>query len=165
MKLVTLSIAVLGLVAFSSADLKSEINTMNTKICAAMVKADFKAFEALVKNGVTSDFKYMEAGRTQTYSQMMEHMKGSFGQMKLSSAKASIVSLKQKGDGAVSVEKHVMLGSMTGPDKKSHKITMTGNSTNTYKKVKGKWLMSVMSWGVMDMTMDGKKVDPSKMGG
>jgi hypothetical protein len=54
---------------------------------------------------------------------------------------------------------------MMGPDKKSHTMSFSGTSTNTYVKVKGKWLMSVMSWGKSTMMMDGKPMDPSKMGG
>ena len=138
---------------------------MNTKIGAAMVKGDMKALESMIKAGVTSDFKYIENGQTQTFAQMMEQMKGSFKTMKVTSAKVDLVSLKEKGNSATSAEKHVMLANMTGPDKKSHKISFTGTSTNTYVKVKGKWMMSVMNWGKSVMTMDGKPMDMSKAGG
>lgn len=165
MKYAALTLAVLALAAFSTADLKSEIKDGNTKIHHAMIKGDMKVLEAVMKAVVTKDFKHIENGQTQNFAQMFAQMKGSFAMMKVTSAKTDVMSVKEKGNGGTASEKHMMGGTMTTPDKKTHKITFTGVSNNTYVKVNGKWKMSVMSWGKSTMTMDGKTMDPSKMGG
>jgi hypothetical protein len=165
MKKFSLAVAAIALVAVSSADLRSEINAMNAKIHVAMKKGDMKTCGAIMKAGLTKDFKYIEEGKTMTFDQMFEQMKASMSMMKLTKVSTSILSLKEKGAMGTSVEKHVMEGTMTGPDKKSHKISFSGNSTNTYKKIGKAWMMSVMSWGKNTMMMDGKPMDMSKMGG
>lgn len=165
MKLFAVTLAALSLVAISSADLKSEINSMNSKIHAAMVKGDMKACGAIMKAGTTKDFKYIEGGKTMTFDQMFAQMKGSMAAMKLTKATTSVISVKEKGSMGTSVEKHTMEGTMTGPDKKSHKMSFSGVSTNTYTKVGKTWMLKVMNWGKSTMLMDGKPMDMSKMGG
>ncbi|MEI7985902.1 MAG: nuclear transport factor 2 family protein [Armatimonadota bacterium] len=165
MKLFSVIVVGVSFAAISSADLKSEINSMNSKIHLAMKKGDMKTCSAIMKAGVTKDFKYIEGGKTMTFDQMMEQMKASMSMMKLTKVSTSIVSLKEKGGMGTSVEKHVMEGTMTGPDKKSHTMSFSGNSTNTYRKVGKAWMLSVMSWGKNTMMMDGKPMDMSKMGG
>ncbi len=166
MKLLTVTFAALSLVAVSNADLRSDINAMNLKIGKAMVKGDMKALDAMFKPGMTKDFKYEEGGKTMTYDQMMAQMKASMSAMKCTSAVAKLVTLKEKGNMGTSTESHVMTGTMTGgPDKKLHKVSFSGMSTNTYVKVGKMWKMSKMSWGKSTMMMDGKPMDMSKMGG
>ncbi|MEI8281441.1 MAG: nuclear transport factor 2 family protein [Armatimonadota bacterium] len=144
MKLITAVVAVLGLVAVSAADLKSDINAMNLKIGKAMVKGDMKALDAMFNAGMTKDFKYEEGGKTMTYAQMMEQMKASMATMKCTSAVAKLVTLKEKGNSATSTESHVMKGTTMGADKKSHTMSFSGMSTNTYVKVGKDWKMSKM---------------------
>ena len=100
-----------------------------------------------------------------TYSQMMEQMKANMSAMKCTSAVAKLVTLKEKGNTATSTESHVMKGTTMGADKKSHTMSFSGMSTNTYVKVGKDWKMSRMSWGKSTMMMDGKAMDMSKMGG
>ena len=83
MKLFAVTLAAFSIVAISSADLKSEINSMNSKIHMAMKKGDMKTCSAIMKAGVTKDFKYIEGGKTMTFDQMMEQMKASMSMMKL----------------------------------------------------------------------------------
>lgn len=165
MKILTVTFAALSLVAVSNADLRSDINAMNLKIGKAMVKGDMKALDAMFKAGMTSDFKYEEGGKTMTYDQMMAQMKASMSSLKCTSAVAKLRTLKEKGNMGTSTESHMMKGTMTGPDKKPHSMTMSGMSTNTYVKVGKMWKMSKMSWGKSTMMMDGKPMDMSKMGG
>ena len=165
MKLFTVSLALVGITGLANADLRSEITTMNTKICQMMMKGDMKSLDAMMKAGMTSNFQYVEGGKTMTYAQMFEQMKASMSMMKCTSATSKLASLKQNGKTATSVEKHMMAGTMTGPDKKPHKMSFSGTSTNTYVLSGKMWKMSKMSWGESKMMMDGKPMDPSKMGG
>lgn len=165
MKLFSVIVVGVSFAAISSADLKSEINSMNSKIHVAMKKGDMKSLHSIMKSGVTKDFKYIEDGKTMTFDQMFEQMKGSMAMMKLTNATTKVVSVKEKGTMGSSVEKHVMAGTMTGPDKKTHKMSFSGMSTNTYTKVGKAWMLKVMSWGKSEMMMDGKPMDMSKMGG
>lgn len=167
MKSLTVTLAVVGLVAISSADsLRDQINASNKKIGKCMEKKDMDGFAKACKAGMTKDFKYMEGGQTMTFDQMFAQMKASFQQLTtVSSATSSIVKLTQKGDSATCLTKHVMKGTMMGPDKKKHTFEMGGTSTDVYKKVGKEWKMASMSWVNGDMKMDGKKMDPSKMGG
>lgn len=165
MKLFAVTLAAFSIVAISSADLKSEINSMNSKIHTAMKKGDMKGCGMIMKSGVTKDFKYIEGGKTMTFDQMFEQMKASMSAMKLTNASTKVMSVKEKGSMGTSVEKHIMEGTITGPDKKSHKMSFSGVSTNTYVKVGKAWMLKVMNWGKSEMLMDGKPMDMSKMGG
>ena len=165
MKLLTVTLAAVSLVAISSADLKSEVTAMNNKITAAMMKGDMKTLESVMKSGVTADFKYVEAGKTMSFDQMWTTMKASMSSMKCTMAKATMSGLKEKGKMGTGMENHHMMGTMMGPDKKSHKMSFDGTSTNTYMMVGKSWKMSKMVWGKSKMMMDGKPMDMSKMGG
>lgn len=167
MKAITVSLTLVGLVAFASADsLKEQINASGVKIGNAMKKKDMKAFEKIVKAGVTSDFKYIENGQSMTFDQMFQMMKSSFTMMdKVTTAENKILSLKESGKSATAKVRHTMAGTMKLQDNKVHKFTMTGVSHDTYKKVGKEWKMSIMDWKESKMTMDGKPFDPTKMGG
>jgi hypothetical protein len=163
MKIFALSMAALSFAAISSADLRSEIKEMDAVVGNAMIKGDMKMLSKAIKAGVTNDFTYVEQGRSMTCDQMLETMKAGLSQMKTTSARTQIVSLKEKGNSAMAVEKHMMAGMMTGPDKKTHKMSYVGTSTETYVKVGKEWKMSKMVWGMDKMMLDGKPMNPGKM--
>lgn len=130
---------------------------MNTKVQAALVKRDIAAFIKVVKPRVTSDFKHVENGQTMNFDQMVETMKTSFQMMKkVTHSQAKIVTLKVKGNVGTSTETHSMTGLMTGEDKKTHTLTFSGTTTNTYRKEGGVWKLAVMKWTSQKMAMDGK---------
>ncbi len=167
MKSLSVTLALVGLVAMSNASaLRDEINSMNKKVGKCIIKRDIDGFTKLVKGGVTSDFKYSEDGKVMNFDEMVAMMKQGFAQQPaVTSANSTIVSLKEKGNAATAVCKHVMSGTMMGPDKKKHKFSMTGLSTETYKKIGKDWKMATMSWKNGDFMVDGKKADPAMMGG
>lgn len=167
MKTRFLAIALLSLPVLALADssLKSQIQAMNKPICDAMMKLDIDAFNKAVKGGITPDFKYYDDNSPATdYKTMTAMMKQGFAMYaKMDYVKTDIVSVTEKGSTGTAIEKHSMVGmTKPGPDKKSHKIMFVGTSTETYKKVKGKWMMSSMAMKTDKMTMDGK---PMPMGG
>ena len=52
------------------------------------------------------------------------------------------------------------MGTMMGPDKKSHKIVAVMTSKDTWVKTKGGWKMSSMTVVSSKMTSDGKPFNP-----
>src|SRR4051812_15680731 len=102
MKALTLAIALLGALAASYAsDLRSQIEASSQRITAAMKKKDFPTLTKEMKAGTTADFKYVEAGQTQTFDQMLQNMKMGLGMMKkLTQCTTKLLNLKQKGNTA-----------------------------------------------------------------
>jgi hypothetical protein len=150
--------------ALADASLKSQMKAMNKKIEATFLKKDIAGFAKVTKNGMTPDFKYSdEGGKPMGADMMIAGMKQGFSMYsKITTAKTTIVSVKEMGDSGRAVEKHMMGGITMGPDKKSHKMAYEGTSTETFKKVHGKWLMATMVMKTDKMTLDGK---PAPMGG
>lgn len=167
MKARFLAIALFSLPVLALADgsLKSQIPAMNKPIVDAMMKLDIDAFNKAVKGGVTPDFKYYDDGSSaMNYKTMTMMMKQGFGMYaKMIAVGTQPISVVEKGNKGLVVQKHSMAGmTKPGADKKSHKIVFIGTSTETYKKVHGKWMMASMSMKTDLMTMDGK---PMPMGG
>jgi len=122
-----------------------------------MMKKDVNGLEKAMKAGVTSNFVYIENGQKQTFAEMMTNMKMGIGMMKkITVAKTKILSVKETGNKAVAMEEHTMVGTMVGPDKKTHTSGFTGVAEETYVKEGGKWKMAKMVWKSQKMTMDGK---------
>ena len=147
--------------------LKSQIQAMNKPISKVMKKKDVEGFKKLVKGAVTPDFKYSEDGRSMGFDEMVEGMKQGFAiYSTISKVDTKIVTVSQKGTAGTAVEKHMMEGTMMDPKtRKSHKVAFIGTSHETYKKVKGKWLMASMDMKTDKMTMDGKPMPMPPMDG
>ena len=158
MKVAAISLVVVGLVSFAPAQsLKAQASKFDSIISHAMMKKDMKTLEKLLKAGVTSDFVYVEDGQKQNFAQMFANMKQGIGMMKsfkVCSAHSS--NIKEKGNKGSGMTTHTMIGTTTGPDKKTHVMNFVGTSTDTYVKVGGQWKMSRMEMKTTKMTMDGK---------
>src|SRR5437016_1513491 len=93
----TLPIIVIALAVSSlaSADnLRNKIESMNRKIHNAFMKKDINAFEQITREGITSDFKYVENGTPESYDEMVAQMKQSFNMMqKVTAANSRILKL------------------------------------------------------------------------
>ena len=168
MKSPILLIFAFGVVATAAASesLRSTIESANKKIVANMLKRDFAGLEKVMKSSMTPDFKYIEEGRTMSFQDMFSMLKQGMGQYtKMVETKSILLTLKEKGITATSTSRHTQAGMMPGPDQKDHKMVFVGISTDTYKKVKGKWLMSSMSMKTESMTLDGKPFNPAKVAG
>jgi len=151
-------------VSAQAATLKSSILDMNKKVCSALVKGDFKAFEKYTRAGVTKNFVYTENGKSESYDEMLQQVKQSMSMGKITSANATLLKLDIKGNSATGTTSHTMKVVTKGGDKKNHTMVVTGKSYETYVKVGDTWKMSKMAWGSSKMTMDGHALDPTKMG-
>ncbi|MFI5385668.1 MAG: nuclear transport factor 2 family protein [Fimbriimonadales bacterium] len=160
MKALTIAIVLIGaLTVAHAANLRAEIEASGKKIAAAMKKRDFATLSKEMKAGTTADFKYVEGGQSETLDQMLEHMKDGLGMMtKITTCSVKLLTLKEKGNTAVGTMRHTMAGTMKGDGKKTHSMTYTGVSEDTYVKQDGKWKMSSMTWKSQKQTIDGKPV-------
>lgn len=167
MKAVPLTVTVLLLAAAAPAQsLRSTINKFNAKTEAMLRKNDIDGFGKVCKAGITSDFTYTEDGKSMTFDEMLATMKQGMGGMeKVTLVTTKILSLKVRNGVGTTVEAHAIGGIMPGEGGKKMKMKMTGKSTNTYVKVDGKWKLQKMAWFDSELWIDGKKMDPSMMGG
>jgi hypothetical protein len=167
MKAMSLPLALLALAAGASAQtLGSQIDKFNRLADHALLTNDIVAFQKVMQGGVTSDFKYVEYGNSMGFKQMVDNMKTGMAMMKkMKSASSKTLSIKASGTGAVAMTVREMSGTIIGPDKKPHTMDYVGTTTDVYRHEGGKWKMASMTWKDEKMMMDGKKVDPSKMGG
>lgn len=157
-------LVVASALAFAGDSLRSAILVVGKPIERALMHKDVAAFAKAVRPNVTDDFTYSDAGgKPMDFDTMVQEMKQSLSAYtKITLATSRIVSVKQKGDTGAAVERHEMKGYTLGPDKKKHNLVFIGTSTESYKKVGGKWLMSSMVMKTDKLTMDGK---PMSMGG
>ena len=158
MKAVCIGIAFVVALSIAQADgLRAHVEASTKAIASAMKKKDFASLEKQMRAGSTADFKYTEQGKTEGLDAMLTQMKAGLGMMNsFSVCKLEILSLKQNGNSAVGMLRHTLTGTMKGADKKTHTMTFTGVSQNTYKNVGGQWKMSSMTWKSQNESMDGK---------
>jgi hypothetical protein len=157
-----LTLAGLTLLAISATaqDAKAQIEKSNKALTNAMMKKDFAAMEKILRATCTKDFQYIEEGakgKPMNLDGMIAGIKGGLsGFEKVTQVSSVIVSTKVTGKTAIVKAKHLMGGTMTGPDKKKHTMTMSGVAVETYVNQGGVWKMSKMVWGDSKMMMDGK---------
>jgi hypothetical protein len=146
--------------------LKSMILKNDALSKKALMAKDMAAFKKSMQPYITADFKYIEAGRTMNFDQMLAGMKQGTGSLqKITDVVSKLIKLNEKEDKATAEMTRSMTGTVPGPDKKMHKLTMSGKTVETYVKQGGKWKLAIMDWKSSEMIMDGKKMDPSQMGG
>ncbi len=167
MKAIAVAVVVVSLASVASAEsLRSQITAADKSYERIMMKKDMDAFDKLMRPSITSDFIYQEMGQTMTYDKMFAQMKMGMGAMtKMKSVVSKLLTLKESGDKATATTLRSMSGFTAGPDKKDHLLSFSGTTTDTYVKQAGKWKFAKMVWGKETMSMDGKVIDPSKMGG
>ena len=153
---VLLLVVVAGL---SQADLRSEFLAARNKQEKAALNKDFKAAEAAMKESITSDFKYIQAGKAQDAKTYMGEFMETLKMMEhIDQSGTRVISLKETGSKGAGEIELSMKGTMTGPDKKPHAIDWTGRFKEEFRKVGGKWKLAVMTQGKQKFLMDGKPV-------
>jgi hypothetical protein len=166
MKAIILPVTILGLLSVAFADdIRSEIKPVSDEVCKALSNRDITAFKKALTGKVTADFKYFDTptAKPMNFDQMVATMKMGLSQMsKVTLADERLLSTsKQVGDSITVLTIHHMTGLTTpGPDKKTHSMSFAGVSTDVYKKVGGKWLLSSMTWKSTEQKMDGHRMKP-----
>lgn len=156
-----LMLSLIAVAGLSHADLRSEMNASRKKLEKAVLAKDVKGAQAAMKETVTPDFKYVQAGQTQDFKTFIGNFTAGITMMeKITSSSTRIISLKESGNKASGKIEHIMTGTMRTPDKKIHTTSWSGIFTEEYRKVGGKWKTATMTAGPQKFLMDGK---PAKM--
>lgn len=125
-----------------------------------------KAFERLdikqIMSWMAPDATMTSMGKTETKAQAEASMKQWFAMMKNLKCDFKVTSVKEKGDMAMVVAKTKMMGMMKpmGNDKKAHMMGSAATETFTWRKMKGKWMITRIVTTDEKMTMDGKPYKP-----
>jgi len=154
-----LMLSLIATAGLSHADLRSEITASNQKVEKAAMAKDITGAEAAYKESVTSDFKYVQAGKSMDFKTFLGEFTASIAMTdKVTAHSTRIISLTQNGNHATGKIERKMAGTMKGQDKKSHTMDWTGYFTEEYRKVGGKWKTATMTQGKQKFLMDGKPV-------
>lgn len=164
MKALTIAVALVAALTFARADsARAQLDASMNRISAAMKSKNLAALDKEMRATSLRTFKYTEGGQSQNLDTMLKNMKTGLSSMdKLSVCTTKVLSLKEKGNSAVGLMEHKMVGTMKGEDKKTHTLAFTGVSENTYVKQNGQWKLATMKWKTQKQTMDGK---PMSAGG
>lgn len=146
--------------ALAGLTLKQSIDNSNKAVEKAMVAKDAKALDKAIRASVTSDFKYTESGRSMGADEMLKGMtQGITALGKIVKAPTTTKSISQNGNSATVKQLHSIVAETTDANKKTHVMDVSVESTETWKLVNGKWLMSLMSVTKTNMKVDGKAIN------
>lgn len=116
----------------------------------------------------TADFTETEMGQTYTKAQSMSQMKAGNNQAKSIHAKFKLLTSSVSGNTAMAMT----FGHITtvmkphGPKDKAHRMSMDMWGKETWVRSGKSWMIQKLEEAKPSkMTMDGKAIDPSKMGG
>jgi hypothetical protein len=167
-----LTVLMLGAVcasAFSfdeTADFKKFLDSVIPKLVKAFKTADVKFFETIS----TADFTETEMGQTVNKKQAMDQMKAMNKMGKVTECSFKVLSAKAaNGKGTATTEGHsTMVVKPTKKGDKSHTMKVDMWYVENWVKAGNGWKIKSLTMDPkhpMKMTMDGKPMDPSKMGG
>lgn len=155
----SLMLSLIAAAGLSHADLRSQLNAAHQKVERASMAKDIRGAIAAYKESVTSDFKYVRAGKPQDFKTFLGEFTASIAMTdKIASHSTRIISLRQSGNTATGEVERKMTGTMKMPDKTIHTMDWTGDFTEKYRKVGGKWKTAEMTEGKQKFLMDGKPV-------
>jgi hypothetical protein len=162
-KLALLSALTVGIAAAAPAEtLKQYLDSLAGKYEKSIMNKDMAAFKKLIDTHTTKDFKYTEEGQTMGRDQMLAMMGQGFKMMgTMTKSETKRLSLKANETAGTCVEMHIIEYMQKAPGQtKTSLINYTGKSTDSYKKINGKWKLMSMVWSDTKWTMDGKPFNP-----
>jgi len=162
-KLALLSALTVGVAATAPAEtLKQYLDSMAGKYEKTIKDKDIASFKKLMEANSTKDFKYTEEGQTMGRDQMLAMMGQGFKMMgTMTKSESKRLSLKANETSGTCVELHIIEYKQKAPGQtKMSLISYTGKSTDSYKKINGKWKLTSMVWADTKWTMDGKPFNP-----
>jgi hypothetical protein len=159
------ALVLMSLVAFAKPmSARASIQKWDSECARLLKEGKFDEFSAKLKSDSTSDFQYIEAGKTEDLDTMLAGIKASMGMMGESeSASAKVLKIWKTKDGLTTVESHQMTYRAPGPDGKKHHFTYKGKFTDEWRMEDGKWKLAKLTVSATNMYQDGKLMDMSKM--
>jgi hypothetical protein len=113
------------------------------------------------------DFVYIDhAGNRTNLDTSLQSMKQMFSMMKTLDVSMKTKSLKARNNVATVMVSNTVKGTLVGPDNKTHVMTLTHDSADTWKRIRGKWMLAQVKEVTKPVyKMDGKPFDPNQAGG
>ncbi len=152
---VTLSVCVA--IAQVSADAKKQINTAYAAINAGMAKKDIGA----VVKYFTPDYQDIDSGKTTNLATWKSSTEQLFKQSKSIKETYKPTEFKMSGKDVVVTSKVTIdIETIVGPDKKSHKMTGSATSKDTWTQVKTDWKCKKSETLSQKFAIDGTPLTP-----
>ena len=132
------------------------------KMVKAFETGDVKFFDAIS----TADFTEKTPEGTKDKASSLSNMKQQFAMTQKMTCKAKPISVKSSGSKATAVVAMKADMVIKAPDGKSHTLSMELTETENWVKLGSAWkIKSLVEPKPSKATMDGKKIDPSMLGG
>lgn len=123
-----------------------------------MKNKDFATMGKLLRAQAAPGYTFVEGGQSMTLDGMIQHLTSgikSIGTVRFVSSK--LVSLQEGGKTATAKMVFMVAGVMAGaPKVKPTTVTSTGDATDTFVKVGGKWKLKKEVWGKQKILLNGK---------
>jgi ketosteroid isomerase-like protein len=114
----------------------------------------------------TSDLTYIDKGKVLSGNQIARHMEQRFRMMQgTPRCRFSVLSLQIKGMTASVLTSDITEAEMSGSSGKTHRIVASGRSRDELVKSKRGWLLKTVYVLSSSMTMDGRLLNVSALGG
>ena len=154
----------LAMLAHGDADtVKKELNAKYQALSKAFAAKDGAAFEKIVAPGfTTTDVHGKTIGTKEFISTMKQSMQALPAGAKVSAR--ILGKVVSKGDKATCQSELSIVSPVPAGDGKSHTMSVTGVSEDTWVKLKGDWKVLKSVDKSQKMSMDGKPFDPSAFG-
>jgi ketosteroid isomerase-like protein len=155
-----ITVAAIGVTA--RADDTSDIHALFYKLARSMSAKDSSGVMAVG----TSDLTYIEKGRVLSGNQIAEHMERRFRLMEgTPRCRFQVLSMQIKGRNASVLTSDFTEAEVSGATGRMHKVIATGRSRDELVKSKRGWLLKTVIVQSSSMTMDGKQLPGSILGG
>jgi hypothetical protein len=165
MKIYFLVGAMVGLSYLAHADmsLKTQMETLNIPIRAALLKSDVSGYKRILLSRVAPNFVYTEGDTTMNFAQMVGRIRWTYsGYTKVESLSLQLISAKEQGTNGIVEQRLTRQAITNGPDNKPHKLKSVEAITAHCRKVQGYWQFTAMSMTTEKISQDGK---PMPIGG
>jgi len=153
------SVLIIAVAAIATADdkaVRKELEAGYAKFTKAMMAKDVKGLMAIAG----PDFQYVSKNGKMNRAQIEAMLTQQFAMTdRFTSATVKINSLTVKGDTVVAAVSNYGAALLKGGEKgKAMKMETKGTSSDTWKKVKGKWLISKVETLTENTLIDGKPI-------
>jgi ketosteroid isomerase-like protein len=154
----TIALAFIGLstVAAAHASLKSEVEAVNKRIAAALMKRDVDRYKKILRSYTSADVVYIYGDQVGGFEQMVGSLRFEFSRYtKMANVSIEVLAVKEHGASGTVTQRHTLEATVKGT-RKPHTIAYVEVATDNYRKVNGLWKMVRRSTRFEKFTEDGK---------